>query len=609
MHQVYIENMRYLKLKKLFKIFKAEIRLNGFSYACRIGFEELRKQKWHLFEPDEIPNIFEKIEDDPHQSYLLWRKTHQKIIKEKTIIQNKINRLKYRPKISLILILNNKTQTPKNLKDSIKSVVNQLYDNWELVIINKNDPVKKTDLLKQFKISNDSRVILKSTPNLNEGILNNIISQTYGELIGFLNHGDILTEDALFQIIKVLNVNPESDIIYTDEDYLDDQGKRINPFFKPCLSKYMLLCMNYLKRFCLIRRKIFEASGGFKNGFKESKHYDLILRCTELTENITHVPLPLCSYHQNIISNNGETDKKAISDALVRRKIHGKVGDGFFSNTYRIRFSLETEPKVSIIICTKDNKNFLKRCIKSIEKNTNYKNWEIIIVDNNSKEKKTISYLSSLSYLVVKYDLPFNYSKMNNLGALKAKGEYLLFLNDDIEALDDDWLTEMVSICKQKDVGVVGAKLVYSDDTIQHAGMIFLKNGFAFHPYERKSYLDQGYFGLLNIIREYSSITGACLLTKKKLFDKVGMFDEKFDVYYGDSDLCFKIKKIGYVVVYTPYALLRHYGSIKTKQYSNIFIDVENHYHFTKKWPQFQHGDPFYNPNLGWDYHIDVFQK
>jgi len=193
---------------------------------------------------------------------------------------------------------------------------------------------------------------------------------------------------------------------------------------------------------------------------------------------------------------------------------------------------------------------------------------------------------------------------MNNLAVSKAKGDYLLFLNDDVAAIEPDWLTEMVSICQQNDVGAVGPKLIHSDGTIQHAGMVFLKSGAGFHPFQRYPEDNPGYFNFINVIRDFSAVTGACLLTKKEIFTKVGGFDNNFDLYYGDSDLCLKIRDCGYRIVYTPYAKLLHEGSSSIREHTSAFFTVENHQHFIKKWPFLRKGDPFYNPNLGWNYQI-----
>ncbi|TSA18895.1 MAG: glycosyltransferase, partial [Nitrosopumilales archaeon] len=208
-------------------------------------------------------------------------------------------------------------------------------------------------------------------------------------------------------------------------------------------------------------------------------------------------------------------------------------------------------------------------------------------------------------YTVIKYNSPFNFSKINNIGASNASGDYLLFLNDDTAPLESNWLSEMLSLGLQKNIGIVGPKLVLGNNTIQHAGLTFLKTGAGFHPLQGVDSDSAGYFYTLNVVRNFSAVTGACLLINKKIFDQVGGFSEEFDLYYGDADLCLKVLKYGYRVVYTPYAKLLHQGSSSIKEQTRSFFAVENHYMFIKKWPYLKNGDPFYNPNLTWDYRID----
>ena len=271
------------------------------------------------------------------------------------------------------------------------------------------------------------------------------------------------------------------------------------------------------------------------------------------------------------------------------------------------KFTLQ--PKVSILIPTRNNYKILKRCIESIEKNTTYSNKEILIIDNNSDNLQVKTYYDSLSHKIINFNGNFNFSKMNNLAVKHSSGDLLLFLNDDTKVLDSNWLEELVSICLQDDVGAVGPKLIFSDDTIQHAGMVFLKTGSGFHPGMRLEKNTNSYHNIVNVMHDYSAVTGACLLVKKNIFNDIGGFDNQFDVYYGDSDLCLKIIDAGYRVVYTPFTELLHEGSntIHFTHAGATFFDVENHQIFIKKWPYLKTGDPFYNPNLDWDYSLIKF--
>jgi len=306
----------------------------------------------------------------------------------------------------------------------------------------------------------------------------------------------------------------------------------------------------------------------------------------------------------SILQTQKIDQSKILSKHIERLGLDAVVESDNALNTYRVRYSLQNEPKVSIVIPTKNNKSLLKRCIDGLENNTNYKNFEIIIIDNNTDNKDTLEYYDSLDYKILSYKDPFNFSKMNNLGSTKAHGDYILCLNDDTKAIDSNWLTEMVSICQQNDVGIVGAKLLHSNGTIQHAGAVFLKSGSGFHIFENILENDTGFFNLHNVIRDFSTVTGACLLIKKSIFDKIDGYDDNFDLFYGDADLCLKTIRAGFHVIYTPFARLLHEGSATIKKNSESFFAIENHFHFIKKWPHLKYGDPFYNNNLGWNYTI-----
>jgi len=491
-------------------------------------------------------------------------------------------------------------------EETIGSIKNQIYENWELHIIGEKTNHTLWDRLNQT-ILNDNRIIINKLDDNQTSSLNKIISSSKGDYIAFFGLMGKLTVDALHHVVSTLNSKTEVDLIYTDEDKIDNNKNRISPFFKPNWSPYLFRSMDYLSSFFILKKSLFFQCKGYRDGFEDCKNYDLLLRYTENAKKILHIPLILFSARLPLekVQNDTKLLQKCISDSLVRRGTQGTVEEGLVSNTFHIKYRLIGNPKVSIIIPTKDKKTLLKRCIKSIEKHTNYKNWEIIIVDNGSKNEETKSYLKSLPYDIIEYNLPFNFSAMNNLAVSKANGDYLLFLNDDTAVIESNWLKEMLSICSQNDVGVVGTKLLFSDNTVQHAGIIFLKNGTGFHPYQRIPTNESGYFGFLNVIREYSSVTGACLLIKKEIFNKINQFDEKYDLYYGDSDLCFKTLKLGYSVVYTPFAFLRHDGSSKIKEYTTSFFTVENYLDFKKKWINSEFNDPYYNPNLSWNYHIN----
>jgi len=410
-----------------------------------------------------------------------------------------------------------------------------------------------------------------------------------------------LQSDFIFNVINHMNQNnPVADVYYFDEDFLDKHKKRFNPFFKPDWNPYLLHSFNYIGNSFVINKKLLVKLNNFLISEKNF-HYDLILHCAENTNNFTHISIPSFS----TFKTQKIDQSKIISNHIRRLGLNAKIKYYDNLNSYRVNYLLENEPKVSIIIPTKNNKSLLKRCIDSLENNTNYKNFEIIIIDNNSDDRQTLEYYDYLDYEIILYPHPFNFSKMNNLGVANAQGDFILCLNDDTKAIDPDWLTEMVSICQQNDVGIVGAKLLHSNGTIQHAGAVFLKSGSGFHVFENILEKNTGFFNMHNVIRNYSAVTGACLLIKKTIFEKINGYDDDFDLFYGDADLCLKTLEAGFHVVYTPYAKLLHEGSTTIKKNAESFFAIENHLHFIKKWSYLKNGDPFYNVNLGWNYTIE----
>ena len=585
MSQINSANTRIRKLKKLYSISSEIIRQFGLKYYIRTALEELTKQKGKLFAPDELSSMQKEFSID-YETYLQRQNTHNV-----EFIQQNISKLHKKPKFSFLLIID-KHSTLENIKQSLDSISNQFYENFNLYLINLSTKQISTKF---------SSIKINEIKKQNEHKINEIISQIDSDFIGILHSEIILQRDLLYQVVKEFNQDSGSDIFYFDEDYMDKTSERSNPFFKPDWSPYLLRSMNYLGEFFLVRNSILQQINDVElkniNFF-----YDLILRCSEITQKFSHISKPLFSNKKN--TQYHESHITALSDHIKRIGLDATVENGISSNTFRVHYNLDSEPKISILIPTKDNDVLLKRCIDSIKNNTNYKNWEIIIIDNNSVTDKSIKYLKSLPYKIIRYEEPFNYAKMNNLAAAKANGDYLLFLNDDTKALEPDWLTEMVSICKQDNVGAVGSKLIHNNGTIQSAGTAFLKTGAGFHVFENLPDSEFGYFNLHNVIRDVYTNTSACLLIKKVIFTEVGGFDTKFDLFYGDGDLCVKIRNLGYDIVYTPHAKLLHDGSFTIRKEADVFFSVENHQYFCRKWQHIKNGDPFYNNNLDWNYSI-----
>lgn len=570
------------QIKYLYQTSRHIIHEYGLVYFINFGFSQLRNQKLDLFKSEGINENIPQRKIQKKIDYDTWSKNHTKLLGESSFL------LQYSPKVSFLMFVHN----TDSLDDAMASIIDQSYPNWELKIIstyNNHDDLKFIDNRIQFKIinSNDKDIVEQ-------------ISKTDSEFVCFMTNKIILDKNALFQLVKSLNENPISDIVYSDEER-EQTDHTARPFFKPDWSPYLFLFTNYIGSFFMIRKTILVKTVPdmkILNGI----FFGFLLKTTEITLNIYHHPNILFKQLLDKKNISVELNQKTISEALRRRNLDANVILDE-QKTNRVLFNLNKEPKVTIIIPTRDNVKFLSKCLRSLEYNTNYKNMEIIIVNNNSN-KETKSFLDSLPYKIINYNEKFNFSKLNNIASLSSTGEYMLFLNDDVEAIEPNWLKEMISLCKLDNIAIVGAKLLYNDNTIQHAGMVYMKNGFYFHPYQKHPSNTDKNFGIINSICERSAVTGACLLIQSSIFKEIGGFDEIFDVYYGDSDLCLSVQKLGYKVLYNPYAVLRHDGSSKIRSIAKIFIPVENHHDFIKKWPSLINGDPYYNSNLGFDYEL-----
>ncbi|MFQ5721407.1 MAG: glycosyltransferase, partial [Candidatus Aminicenantales bacterium] len=528
-------------------------------------------------------------------------------------IREDIKSFAYKPKISLIMPVYNVERAW--LEKAVASVFNQLYDNWELCIVD-DASTKKHIKEVLLKYQTEPKVKVKFLGK-NMGIAeasNQALALASGQYVGFLDDDDELSPDALYENVKLLNRHPEADLIYSDEDKLNPEGKRIEPFFKPDWSPDLLLSYNYICHFVLYHRKLIDDLGGLRPGFEGSQDYDLLLRFTEKTDKIFHIPKVLyhwrqvkgstASLHQEKIAHITNSTR-ALEEALKRRGIEGEVVKGINFDqfeSYRVKRKIKGSPLVSIIIPMKDMVSFLQRNLGSIEAKTEYKNYEILIVNNNSREKETYDYFESLkdrhNIRIIDYNQEFNFSKINNFAVSQAKGEHILFLNNDIEVISKGWLKAMLEHSVRKEVGAVGAKLIFPNDTIQHAGTVLGLGGVAGHSHKHFPAQSNGYFGALNTIRNYSAVTAACLMTKKKIFEEVGGFDEvHLSVAFNDVDLCLKIRDKGYFIVYTPFAVLRHYES-SSRGYD---LNPDEILYMKNKWGKILFHDPYYNPNLTFD--------
>ncbi|EHK9981581.1 glycosyltransferase family 2 protein [Enterococcus faecalis] len=524
----------------------------------------------------------------------------------------------YQPKISIAMPVYNVEE--KWLRLCIDSILNQVYTNWELCMADdaSTDPNVKKILTEYQQLDERIRIVFREQNGHISEATNSALAIATGEFVALLDNDDELAINAFYEVVKVLNENPELDLIYSDEDKIDMDGNRSDPAFKPDWSPDLLLGTNYISHLGVYRRSILEEIGGFRKGYEGSQDYDLVLRFTEKTtkERITHIPKVL--YYWRMLPTSTAVDQgskgyafeaglRAVQDALVRRGINGHATHGAANGLYDVYYDIESEKLVSIIIPTKNGYKDVQRCVSSIIEKTTYQNYEIIMADNGSTDPKMHELYAEFEqqlpgrFFVESIDIPFNFSTINNRAAKKAHGEYLLFLNNDTEVITENWLTLMVSFAQQERIGCVGAKLLYPNNTVQHAGVILGLGGVAGHGHYGYPHGDLGYFGRLAINVNYSAVTAACLLMKKADFDAVGGFEEAFTVAFNDVDLCLKVQALGRDNVWLHEAELYHFESQtrgyddkgkKKKRFEQEKVMME------EKWGPLIENDPFYNPNL-----------
>ncbi len=574
MNENFFYNTKIEQLQKLYQMSAQYVNKFGYTKFLKAAILTLKHEGFSTFTPDSrrIQIFDELIKSDGFSDYSTW-------LNKQPYFKNN-SKTDFKKSLAIIIDLNENKYEKHKIENNIKNLLTYPCIKKIFII---------SSIQTNFKIF-DERIELLEKINLPKWSSLNV------DYVAFQKPNVVFNSDGILELFHYLEKNLDFDLLYSDEDRLIS-GERSNPFFKPDWSPFLLFSLDYVSNFFVIPKTKLEIID-FKN------YFDLVLKITDTQAKIHHLPYPvICIYEE---TKNVENHENTLNDILRQRKINATITSGNLPDSYNLSFNLPNKPKVSIIIPTKNHKNVLKRCIDSIEKKTNYKNFEIIISDNNSTKKETLDYYASLNYKIITSKELFNFSKVNNKAVEESSGELLLFLNDDVAILEKNWLDDMVGIILQKEIGAVGAKLIFPDNTIQHAGIAFLKTGSGFHPFVKYPSDDPGYFGLANVFRECSAVTAACLLTTRSIFDEIGGFDETFDLYYGDSDLCFKIRRLGYLIVYDANTVLLHEGSSKTKEFSDSFFAIENHYDFVQKWPDIKKGDPYYNVNLDWNYSLNM---
>jgi len=578
----------------------------------RRGIYELAARSSHIIAEDGMQSFAERSQIYMRRK-LSQKKNPPKELSGKELEDMRIQcaSFEYRPKISIITpVLNTREEW---LRSSIESVLHQIYDNWELCIADDGSDQPHIRETLNFYQQKDARIKVKYL-NENQGVSgasNEALAMASGEFIGFLDHDDQLLSNALYEVVLMLNRNASADFIYSDEILISKRGKPVFAYFRPDFSLDYMLSHCYIVHFVVIRASILKKIGGFRAEFTVSQDYDLFLRVLSQTRNVLHIPKILYRWRQYESSTGHllkervmESSRRALQDFADREGIKGVVWGTKNFNFFRLKRDILDRPKISIIIPTKDRIDLLRRCIESIQNRSSYDNYEIIIVDNMSQEEETAAYLDGLgkSYRIIKFNEKFNYSKLNNYAAEFARGEHLLFLNNDIEVLNSDWLEAMLEQSQRDEIGCVGAKLLYPDRKIQHVGVVVGWGGRAEHIYKWLHSNDIGYMGHFVSIRNYSAVTAACMMLRKSIFNEVGGFDERFEIGFGDVDLCLRVRELGYENLFTPYAELLHYESATRGRSFSFDPHPNDTKRFIERWQEYiKGGDPYYNPNLPLD--------
>jgi GT2 family glycosyltransferase len=519
------------------------------------------------------------------------------------------------------------------LRESIESVINQVYPHWELSIADDASTRSYVKPVLEEYAAKDARIklVFRSENGQISACLNSALASVAGEFIILLDHDDILAQNALYEVVSLLQHHPEADLIYSDEDKLDEEGNLTDPFFKPDWCPDSFLSRMYVGRLATYRGALVNEVGGFRVGYEGSHDYDLALRLTEKTNKIFHIPKIL--YHGRIPKghaermysnkNTDEATQKALEDALQRRreKFTSIISMPELPGTHIIRYHIADFKLVSIIIPTRNLGNFLERCLKSIFEKTTYPNYEVIVIDNGSDEPETAAVISQWKrkeptrFNCYELDIPFNFSRLNNYAVAQSQGDYLLFLNNDTEVITSDWIEAMVEQVQKPTIGAVGAKLLYPDNTIQHAGVVLGLRSLADHGHRNFDATAPGYNGQIATINNYSAVTGACLMCRREVFERVGGFDEQLAVAFNDVDLCLEIMRRGYRNVYLPHVILYHYesksrGVENTSEKQRRFIQEQET--MKQRWKEIIDCDPCYNINLTRtrdDYSLRVFSS
>ncbi len=550
--------------------------------------------------------------------YAKWVAAHTMSPDDLSAVAADVARLPLQPLISIVTPVYN--TDPRWLRACVESVRRQVYPHWELCLCDDASPSAATgETLREFEGDERIRIVRLETNLGISGASNAALALATGEYVALLDHDDELTPDALAEVVRWINAHPDTDVLYSDEDKLDLAGTRCDPAFKPDWSPEHFLHRMYTCHLKVVRRSLMNEVGGFRRGYEGAQDYDLMLRLMERTEHIGHVPRIL--YHWRKLPESTasagqakpwamDAGRLALEDYARRRGIEAEVLPSGGAGLFRMKRRIAGRPLVSIVIPTAGRTrevggtavDLLAQAVSSVKAHTAWPDYEFVIVgDAAGLQASTLRALEGTRHqiLVHRAQGPFNFSRKINEGVAASAGEHLLLFNDDLEAIDGDWMSAMIEYSQDPSIGAVGAKLMYPDGRLQHIGIIMGVNGIAAHAFHQHAGSSAGYMGSAIGPRNLSAVTAACLMTRRDVFDRAGGFDEAFPIDFNDVDFCLRVRRAGFRIVFTPYARLLHHESASFGARTQDRAGIDE---MRRRWPDVLDRDPYYNPNLGRDF-------
>jgi len=594
------------------------LKQHGFRKTLSRGFFELnqiRKEGLNSFIKKTDPGYVAAIDLFDDENYKLWSEQNEPDIDSINKQKELSRRFELKPKISIITPVFNPDR--KVFVEMIESVVNQTYPHWELCLSDASTDPSIKDIIEGSIKTGRGRIKVKYLDQ-NKGIAGNsneALSLATGDYVALLDHDDALAPFALYEVVKAINEHPEVNFIYSDRDIISYDGKRLHPFFKPDWSPDYLLSQNYLCHINVFRKQLIDEVGGVREGYEGSQDYDLVLRATELTDRIIHIPKIL--YHWRIVAGSASVDATAkpyaydaairtLEDAAERRGWPVTVTHGISKGMYDVKFIIKGKPKVSIVIPSEDCGALLKRCIHSILEGSGYTNYELVVVGSGEVEQILAQHKGKKSAFPLKLltcAKRGSFSEACNYAVSRADGEYILFLRENMEVASDEWIEHMIGFAQREVTGAVGAKLLSSDGTVYAAGLILDEKGNVRRSHHLHPRNSPGYNGRIQCVQNVSAVS-ACVLVRKEVFEEAGGFDPRLSAY-AEIDLCLKLREMNYLIVYNPHAELYYHGphAVENEHGHERPEELKKERElFVRKWGHIlKKGDPFYSPNLTGD--------